>query len=164
VFDSRHATSQEAKREGATRAPGTLSPPDVGGAAAGLPALHGREGDLHRCHRLGVDRHELVPAASALDRPWRFSRLCRRRGPRDIWYSYETAEAVIDWSSREASSLYWRRIAGSLDPGDSLLLYRHVAASGLSRGDPSQNAPLRGWVMTLRAETIRQRNSNLTHA
>lgn len=133
----------------------------------------------------------------------RLSRLCRRRGTRDIWYSYETAEAVIDWSSREASSLtarqerlrrflagsttgrlprsydyacyypevvgilgvitspYWRRIAGSLDPGDSVRLYRHVAASGLSRGDPSQNTPLRGWIMKLRAESIRQRNSDL---
>lgn len=133
----------------------------------------------------------------------RLSRLCRHRGPLDIWYSYETAEAVIDWSSREASSLtarqerlrhllassatgrlprsydyacyypevvgilgvitspYWRRIAGSLDPGDSVRLYRHVAASGLNRGDPSQNTPLRGWIMKLRAETIRQRNSNL---
>jgi hypothetical protein len=133
----------------------------------------------------------------------RLSRLCRRRGPRDIWYSYQAAEAVIDWSSREASSLtprqerlrhllagsapgrlprsydyacyypevvgilgvitspYWRRIAGSLYPGDSVRLYRHVAASGLSRGDPSQNTPLRGWIMQLRAETIRQRDSGL---
>jgi hypothetical protein len=26
----------------------------------------------------------------------RLSRLCRRRGPRGVWYSYETAEAIID--------------------------------------------------------------------
>jgi hypothetical protein len=49
----------------------------------------------------------------------RLSRLCRRRGPRDIWYSYETAEAVIDWSSREASSLTPRqeRLRHLLPPG-----------------------------------------------
>lgn len=133
----------------------------------------------------------------------RLSRLCRRRGPRDIWYSYKTAEDVIDWSSREASSQtsrqerlrhllagsatgrlprsydyacyypevvgilgvitspYWRRMAGSLDPGDSLRLYRHVAASGLSRGDASQNTPLRGWIAMVRARTIREQNSGL---
>lgn len=133
----------------------------------------------------------------------RLSRLCRHRGSRDIWYSYETAEAIIDWSSREASSQtarqerlrhllassatgrlprsydyacyypevvgmlgvltspYWQRIAGSLDPGGSLRFYHHVTANGLSRGDPSQNTPLRGWIMKLRAETIQQQNSNL---
>jgi hypothetical protein len=133
----------------------------------------------------------------------RLSRLSRRRGSQEIWYSYETAEAIIDWSSREASSQtarqerlrrllagsatgrlprsydyacyypevvailgvltspYWRRIAGSLDPGDSLRLYHHVAANGLSRGDPSQNTPLRGWIAKLRADTLRRQNSNL---
>jgi hypothetical protein len=133
----------------------------------------------------------------------RLGRICRRRGHQEIWYAYETAEGIIDWSSREASSQtarqerlrhllassatgrlprsydyacyypevvgiigvltspYWQRIAGSLDPGDSLRLYDHVAASGLSRGDPSQNTPLRGWIAKLRAETIRQQNSSL---
>jgi hypothetical protein len=110
----------------------------------------------------------------------RLGRLCRRRGPRGVWYSYETAEAIIDWSSREPSSQtprqerlrgllvssatgtlprsydyacyypevvgilgvltspYWQRIAGSLDADDALRLYHHVAANGLSRGDPPQ--------------------------
>jgi hypothetical protein len=135
----------------------------------------------------------------------RLSRLCRRRGPRAVWYSYETAEAIIDWSSREPSSQtprqqrlrgllassatgtlprsydyacyypevvgilgvltspYWQRIAGSLDADDALRLYHHVAANGLSRGDPGQNIPLRGWITKLRAETIRRQNSNLAH-
>jgi hypothetical protein len=133
----------------------------------------------------------------------RLDRLSRRRGSQEIWYSYETAQAIIDWSSREASSQtarqerlrrllagsatgrlprsydyacyypevvailgvltspYWRRIAGSIDPGDSLRLYHHVAANGLSRGDPSQNTPLRGWIAKLRADTLRRQNSNL---
>ena len=59
------------------------------------------------------------------------------------------------------TSPYWRRIAGSLDPGDSLRLYHHVAANDLSRGDPSQNTPLRGWIAKLRADTLRRQNSNL---
>ena len=59
------------------------------------------------------------------------------------------------------TSPYWRRMAGSLDPGDSLRLYHHVAASGLSRGDPSQNTPLRGWIAMVRAKTLREQNSGL---
>jgi hypothetical protein len=34
----------------------------------------------------------------------RLSRLSRDRGPRSIWYTYQTAEAITDWSSRESSS------------------------------------------------------------
>jgi hypothetical protein len=59
------------------------------------------------------------------------------------------------------TSPYWQRIAGSLDADDAPRLYRCVATNGLTRGDPAQNIPLRGWITKLRAETIRQQNSNL---
>lgn len=133
----------------------------------------------------------------------RLSRLFRRCGPRNIWYAYQIAEAVIEWSSRESSSQtarqerlrrflastatgalprsydyaayypevvgilsviaspYWQRMAGSADPDAAARLYRQLTASGLTRGDPSQNTPLRSWLVQLREENIRRHHANL---
>jgi hypothetical protein len=59
------------------------------------------------------------------------------------------------------TSPYWQRMAGSGDADDAACLYRRFAASGVTRGDPGQNTPLRGWIAGLRAERYRQPTSKL---
>lgn len=79
--------------------------------------------------------------------------------PRSYDYASYFPEAV--GVLRVIASPYWQRMAASADSDDAARLYRQLAASGLTRGDPSQNTPLRSWLVGLREENYRKQRASL---
>jgi len=141
--------------------------PEIGQAQARLSRLSRRHGPRHVWHSYQAAESIIDwsnrESSSQTARQERLRHFLASSAPAKLPCSYDYAAyypEVVGILS-VLTSPYWQRMAGSADADDALRLYRHVAANGLTRGDPSQNTPLRNWIVRLRGENLWRQNSNL---